>query len=127
MNDQDHLKLVEGYIRCYNCFDIEGMLAYLSENVIFENESAGEVNARANGKGEFKKLAEQSVTLFSARNQEITGMEENGDSLTAYISYSGVLAVDLPNGLKSGQAIELVGRSEFRFEHGKISHIKDIS
>ncbi|HAS8484195.1 TPA: nuclear transport factor 2 family protein, partial [Vibrio vulnificus] len=43
------------------------------------------------------------------------------------IDYTGTLAIDLPNGLKSGQVLELKGQTYFEFQNGKISHIKDVS
>lgn len=120
-------KLIEGYIECYNAFDIEGMMNFLSDAVVFENESAGEINARAEGKAEFKSLAEQSAKLFSSRAQKITSIEAMGSAVVACIAYKATLAADLPNGLKQGQVIELNGKSEFQVEDGKICHIKDIA
>jgi hypothetical protein len=43
------------------------------------------------------------------------------------ISYTGILAIDLPNGLKSGSKIELRGQSIFTFQDDKIIKIEDIS
>ncbi|WP_367584473.1 hypothetical protein [Paenibacillus sp. FJAT-26967] len=43
------------------------------------------------------------------------------------IDYEGILAVDLPNGLKTGDNIQLKGKSVFRIEEGKISLIEDYS
>lgn len=127
MDSPECEKLIRGYVDCYNDFDIAGMLEFLSDSVVFENESGGEVNARAEGKAEFKQLAEQAAKLFSSRNQRITSIETNGGVLIAYIAYKATLAADLPNGLKEGQTIELNGKSEFQFEGGKICYIKDIA
>ena len=65
MDNPECEKLIRGYVDCYNDFDIAGMLEFLSDSVVFENESGGEVNARAEGKAEFKELAEQAAKLFS--------------------------------------------------------------
>lgn len=127
MDNPRHKEVVEGYISCYNNFDIDGMMSFLSDAVVFENESAGEINARAEGKAEFRALAEQSAGLFSSRIQEVTNMEVNRNEVVAHVLYKAVLAVDLPNGLNAGEPIELAGRSEFRLEDGKISYVKDIS
>ena len=43
------------------------------------------------------------------------------------VAYHGVLAIDLPNGMKQGQVMELAGRSEFKFDDGLIWQITDIS
>ena len=115
------------YIECYNNFDINGMLACIIDSVIFENSSGGEITARANGKTEFKTLAKQSAELFTSRKQTITKIEYHQDTLLVCIDYQGVLAKDLPNGLRAGETIRLSGHSEFRFVDGKISFIKDIS
>ncbi|HEX5512981.1 MAG TPA: hypothetical protein VFY81_01155 [Gammaproteobacteria bacterium] len=52
-------------------------------------------------------------------------LQERSTSLVATISYRGVLAVDLPNGLTTGAVITLIGESEFEFSNGKISRIID--
>ncbi|MDQ2078416.1 nuclear transport factor 2 family protein [Marinimicrobium sp. ABcell2] len=126
MEGKKRQELVETYIERYNNFDIEGMLSCLSESVLFENETAGEVDARTEGRSQFKELAEQSAQLFSARKQTITSFENVEEKLVAHIAYRAVLASDLPNGLKAGETIELTGKSEFEFTGDKISRIKDI-
>jgi len=47
--------------------------------------------------------------------------------VTIDIDYSAILSVDLPNGLKADDALELKGKSVFEFEAGKITYIVDIS
>lgn len=127
MENSECEKLIKGYVDCYNDFDIAGMLEFLSDSVVFENESGGEINARAEGKREFKELAEHAAKLFSSRNQKIARIEANDLVFVAHIAYKATLAADLPNGLNAGQAIELNGKSEFQIEDGKICYIKDIA
>lgn len=43
------------------------------------------------------------------------------------IDYEGVLAADLPNGMKAGEILRLNGKSEFTFRDEKIYRITDIS
>ena len=43
------------------------------------------------------------------------------------VAYEGVLASDLPNGMKAGETLRLSGRSEFTFRDGKIYRITDAS
>lgn len=43
------------------------------------------------------------------------------------VEYSATLAADLSNELKKGMELELKGKSIFRFSHGKIIVITDIS
>ncbi len=49
------------------------------------------------------------------------------DQAEVEISFIGVLAVDLPNGLRRGETLRLEGRTDFEFGDGKILKIADIS
>ncbi len=109
----------------YNDFDVDGMLALLHRDVEFRNISGGEVNASASGAEEFRRLAEQSKGLFSSRRQEITRFESDGNTAAVDISYEGVLASDLPNGMNAGDMLRLEGRSEFGFLDSKTHRITD--
>jgi hypothetical protein len=42
-------------------------------------------------------------------------------------SLEGILAADLPNGMKAGESMHLEGRSEFGFRDGRIDRITDYS
>lgn len=57
----------------------------------------------------------------------ITSFETKDDQAFMGIDYEGVLASDLPNGMKAGETLRLNGRSEFTFRDGKIYRIADIS
>jgi len=127
MNDDDKRPLIEKYLNAYNVFDIDGMMSVIHSDIAFKNVSGGEVNASASGADEFRKLAEQSKGLFSKRKQTITNFESKNDQVFIGIDYEGVLAVDLPNGMKAGETLRIIGRSEFAFRDGKIYRITDIS
>ncbi len=128
MQENDNrLAAIESYIRAYNSFDIENMLRNLHENIEFKNVSNGEVNLRTDGIAEFKTQAEQAKSIFSKREQKITNLHSDENKVEVEISYTGILAVDLPNGLKSGSRIELNGQSIFTFQGDKIIKIEDIS
>ncbi|CAM3586901.1 hypothetical protein [Marinicrinis lubricantis] len=43
------------------------------------------------------------------------------------IAYEGTLAVDLPNGLKAGESLELQGKSVFKIKDNKLIMIEDYS
>jgi hypothetical protein len=43
------------------------------------------------------------------------------------IDYNGTLAVDVPDGLKKGDKVELMSHSVFQFKEGKIISIKYIN
>ncbi|MEZ7207563.1 nuclear transport factor 2 family protein [Pseudoalteromonas sp. DY56-GL79] len=119
--------LVKNYISAYNHFDIPGMLAQLTDDVVFENLANGEITTRTTSKMEFAELANQSAKLFSERNQSLTAATQDNDLFIVHVSYKAKLAQDLANGMKAGQSISLQGRSEFAFRDGKICLIRDIS
>ncbi|MFZ6718572.1 nuclear transport factor 2 family protein [Undibacterium sp. Ji49W] len=119
--------LTDRYIDAYNRKDIATMLLTIHAGVEFSNISMGVVNAHTVGAAEFKALAEQSVALFSERHQDIIFFENGENTAVAGIKFRAVVAIDLPNGLKKGQVLEMDGRSEFEFRDGLISKIKDIS
>ncbi len=125
---QDQQKhLIEYYIQSYNKFDVKGMLHDLSETVVFENSTNGQVDLTTNGIEEFKAQAETALQYFSQRKQTITSWDFQDDKVIIGIDYEGILAIDLPNGLKTGDTLKLQGQSEFIFKDGKIISIKDKS
>ncbi len=124
--DEIRKKAVENYVKSYNDFDVENMLKDLDENVVFRNIADGTVNLTTEGIAEFREQAERAVNLFSQREQKITRLKFSENEVEAEISYSGIIAIDLPGGLKSGGKIELDGKSIFRFAADKIVEIEDI-
>jgi ketosteroid isomerase-like protein len=127
MNDEEKTSLVKSYVRAYNTFDIEGMLANLHDEIIFKNISNGKVTLEIKGSDAFRNQAEQAASFFSEREQKIENFVFTDDSCEIKIDYQAVLAADIPNGLKTGDKIELKGKSIFRFADGKINEIQDIS
>jgi hypothetical protein len=127
MNSSDMRALVDRYIDAYNRMNIAEMLLTVHPEVEFKNISGGIVSASANGVAELKALAEQSLSLFSERHQDILSFESNKTQAVASIGFRAVVAKDLPNGLRKGQVLNMPGRSEFEFRDGAISKITDIS
>ncbi|MBN1358960.1 MAG: nuclear transport factor 2 family protein [Sedimentisphaerales bacterium] len=127
MNREEKRALIEQYLAAYNAFNLEAMLALIHDDIAFENVSAGQVNAAARGLEEFRRLAEQARTFFGSRRQTMTKFEADGDAAYIEVTFEGVPALDLPNGMKAGQTVHLNGRSEFAFRDGKICRITDIS
>lgn len=120
-------EIIEGYIEAYNSFDVEAMLQFAHPAVVFKNVEGGEVNATVTGIHEFRKLSERVKSFYSTRCEQITGLESVGDVTTVDISFEGVLAVDLPNGMRAGDVHKLRGRSVYEFSDGKICKITDYS
>ena len=127
MDEDEKRSLVECYLAAYNAFDIDGMMAVIHPDIEFKNVSGGEVNATTSGSGDFRLLAEKSSELFRSRKQKILTFWSNADQASVAVAFEGVLASDLPNGMKAGETLRLNGRSEFTFCDGKIYRIKDVS
>lgn len=119
--------IISNYVKAYNNFDVEGMLKDLAPTVKFENISNGEVNMTLNGIDALREQAQQATQLFESREQIIRSFKHDGNQTEIEIDYNAVLAVDLPNGLKKGDILNLKGQSVFAFEGDKIVGIKDIS
>jgi ketosteroid isomerase-like protein len=124
--DEQQSKIVQ-YVNAYNNFDTDGMARDLDENIVFENISNGQMNLRTDGLAAFRKQAEAARQYFRKRKQRITSWLFEEHKVTIDIDYSAIISVDLPNGLKAGDALELKGKSVFEFEAGRITHIVDIS
>ena len=107
--------------------NVDEMLLTVHPDVEFKNISAGMVNASTTGINELRALAQQSLSLFTERQQIIESFQCVGSKALVSTVFRAVVANDLPNGLKSGQVLNLTGRSEFEFRDGAISKITDIS
>ena len=127
MESSQARQLVIDYIEAYNRFDVAGMLAPLHDEVTFRNVAAGEVSLATHGKAEFRAQAEQAKQYFSQREQRVTDWQIVHNRVEVRIDYSAVAAIDLPNGLKSGDTLQLQGKSVFQFADGRIISIDDIS
>ena len=127
MDEKEKQDLVDRFIDAYNRFDIELLMTFVHPHIEFQNVENGEVSASARGMKEFRTLAEQSVKLFSSREQSITRFRATKWGASVEVDYMAVLAEDLPNGMKSGETLRLTGRSDFTFMDGKISKLVDHS
>lgn len=120
-------QLVYSYIRAYNNFDVNAMLAVLHPGIEFKNMADGEVTLRIDGLSAFENQANNALQYFSERQQTITEMHISDEQTEISIDYVATLAVDLPNGLKAGERLVLKGKSIFRFKDDLIISIEDIS
>jgi hypothetical protein len=125
--DKQKLEIIKSYINAYNSFDVDRMIKNLSSDIIFKNITNDTVDLVTNGVDEFKTQAEKAVSFFSQREQKIINAVQENDIITIGIDYTGTLAIDLPNGLKEGEILEMQGKSIFRFEELQIIEINDIS
>lgn len=120
-------KMIENYVNAYNSFDVDGIIKLLHKDIQFKNFSNGELNTETKGTEAFRELAEKSSKIFSSRRQTITDYSAIDDKVEVQIDYEGRLAVDLPNGLKTGDTLQLKGKSVFEIKEGKITLIEDHS
>lgn len=120
-------EIVKNFIKAYNSLNVESMLAYLHPDIEFKNISDGAVNAHTNGIEEFRELANSSIKIFKEREQKITSHTESDDAVSVEINYSGILAMDLHNGLKSGETLTMNGRSTYVFKDNVIISLVDES
>lgn len=120
-------QIIQHYIDSYSNFDVEGMLKDLDDNVQFENISGGDINMSLKGLSAFREQAEKAKAFFSSRKQSIKNFQHKDNQTEIEIDYHAVLAIDLPNGLKKGDSLNLTGKSIFTFDDSKITAITDIS
>ncbi|WP_242928257.1 nuclear transport factor 2 family protein [Pontibacter vulgaris] len=119
--------IIEDYIYAYNIFNVEDMLANMAPDIEFESITNGEVTLEIKGIENFRSQAEAATNYFTKRKQTITSLSIRGNTAEAVIDYEAKLAIDLPNGLKAGDKLELKGKSVFTFEDGKIMRLQDYS
>lgn len=124
---QSQEQIIHNYITAYNSFNIDKMLEHFDEAIVFQNISNGEINMKLEGLEAFRQQAEQAKNLFEQRKQTITSFEHRNNETEVHIDYYAVLAVDLLNGLKKGDELNLRGKSIFQFSGEKIIALTDSS
>jgi ketosteroid isomerase-like protein len=127
MENQQREQIILHYADAYNRLDIDGMVKYFAEEVIFENIQNEEVGMLLRGRKSFRKQAEEAQSYFSERQQRVLSFSHSGNQTSVDIDYFARLAIDLPNGLRKGQELQLLGRSVFTFEGDYIVKLVDIS
>lgn len=123
-----HVKMqraVEAYIAAYNARNVEGMLEHLGDEIRFVNRSKEEVTLETEGLDAFREAAEQAAEVFSSRLMMPLGFHFGDDVTSVLVDFSGVLAVDLPDGPKAGERLQLRGETIFTFCDDRIVAIED--
>jgi len=119
--------IIDSYISCYNARDIEGMLACVTDDVIFENISNTGQSMRLEGKEAMGQVAELSCNAFSYRRQRLISLVHTAGRAAAEVEFEGKAAVDLPNGVRAGETMKLRGASFFEMRGSLLSRIADYS
>lgn len=122
-----HMDIVKLYINAYNSFNIDTMLSLFTSDCIFEDISNSRGVNRYEGIDKLKEVALQSKNYFTTREQKIVNTVVAVDKIALEIEYHAILALDLPNGLKKGDSINLRGVSIFEFKNNKIARLADYS
>lgn len=125
MLDAEQRTLIDRYVCAYNASDVEGMLSTLAPNVRFENHSDQQPAVVTDGREAFRELAEQSLALFSEREQRVRSISFRACGAVAEIMYCGVLVAPESSGELVRNVVRLEGSTEFSFENGLISKIVD--
>lgn len=118
-------QIIQNYVKAYNNFDTKTMTLDFDEAIVFENFQNVECTMSLIGIVNFEKQAEEAKQYFSSREQIIELFEHSNDTTEVAIRYQAILAQDLPNGMKRGDAIKLIGKSIFRFSGNKIIQLTD--
>ncbi len=125
--EHSNIETVKEFIAAYNAMDIEKMITYIHPEIEFRNISNGVENAHTKGIDEFRELAKKSLEIFRTREQRIISYLEPGDTIKVEIMYQAILAIDLQNGLKPGDKLEMMGRSTYVFKDDLIAMLIDES
>lgn len=119
--------IINNYVSGYNQSDIDKMVADFDNDIQFKNVHQGQITMSLIGLFAFKQQAEEAKNYFTQRAQTIKSFHHTEKSTEIDIDYTAVLAVDLPNGLKKGQTLNLTGKSIFEFDGDKVIGLTDIS
>ena len=119
--------LIERYVECYNRVDVDGMLECVTDDVRFENISNAGQSMQLSGKTALGQIASASAEAFTFRRQRLISMLSDGEKAAAEVHFQGIAALDLPNGTREGQSIEIRGASFFESRDGLLSRIVDYS
>ena len=119
------IEIVKKFVAAYNSLNAESMIKFLHPEIEFKNISGGVENAYTKGIEEFKELASSSIKIFKERTQKIISYTESDDTVNVEINFRGILAMDLPNGLKSGEILVMNGKSKYVFKDNLIILLVD--
>jgi hypothetical protein len=120
------LPVIRAYLDAYNTFDVDAMMACVTDDVRFEHHTGGVCQVATQGRAELEALARQSVPLFASRRQVPMGVRLEGDEVIVDIAFHGEIAEDIPDGPGAGTVIEMTGQSSFLIgANGRIARVID--
>lgn len=119
--------VVNRYLQAYNALDVDGLLATVTDDVVFENLSNTSEPTRTTGKAELGELAKRAAKAFASRRQVLVNAVVGADQVAILIEFEATVARSLPNGWQAGQKLKLRGASFFTLRDGLIEKIVDLS
>ena len=120
-------EVIARYVAAYNHKDVPGMLACLTDDVVFRNRAQGKLTAETAGRHAFGELARSGAAAFESRHQAVIRAISVEDTTIAWIAFAGTASLSPPPGLRSGERVSVTGASLFRLEGGLIRTIVDES
>jgi len=127
MEPHNKEEIIRNYINAYNNFNVDDMIRVMHTEIEFINITSGETSLTLIGIDAFKAQAEETCRMFKERQQEIISIFYGDNHVEVDMHYKGIFAIDLPNGLKAGDPIEMKGKSVFQFHDGLITKLVDMS
>jgi len=118
--------MLEGYVHAFNAFDVEGMIAFLHADARSITIVDGEVTSSIDGVEDVRSHELTESARCSSRKKTIMEFYERGERVVLELSYSCVLAVDQPGGLRAGDTVTLEGIAEVAFIEDRISEVAEI-
>lgn len=118
-------RIIENYLDAYNQMDVQRMMENFDQTIEFEHQVDGRIVLKLTGFREFKEHAELAKSIFLKRRQTPSNWQFEGTTVKVQIHFEGILAQDLRDDLKSGDAMIMHGESEFVFFQNKIIQITD--
>ncbi len=125
MNSVDIKNIIDKYIDASNSSNTETILSLVHKNVIFLNIVNGKVELMAKGIFEFKKILEQTNTIYQFHYKKILDYKIRKDSAEIIFKHKSCFTVSIPNGPNAWEIEEVQGKSIFFFKEEKISSIEN--
>lgn len=126
MSPSEIKSVVQAYVDAFNRKDVPGMLQFVHPDITFSSDIGGARMCDIHGIDDFANVVFLTTEVFEDRHEQCLSFDVDGHTAHASMLLRGVLAKDLPNGLKAGQRVSCASRTEFDFLDGAIVGIKEV-
>jgi hypothetical protein len=115
--------MVVDFLDAYNAKNVDGMLADVTNDVMFRHYCDAGVLFKAEDKTAFEAALREEVAAFTQRTHTVkTSMTMLGSTVLT-TQFDARVGKNLSNGWVAGQEITLPGAAEFQFRDDKIANI----